>query len=297
MPEDNLDPAVDTQDPAVTAPAAPAAPVAPIAPVSIFTWKDKLNVDSKNSPTMQKFSDDKEGLTKAVESHLNLEKLLGYQKVPLPKDDTDIEGIRMFNKALGVPDTADGYQLKDAVVPDALKNITFDKKAFAETMLKRSVPPRYAAGLWEDYIQMSLSAYNKYTTENETHLAELVNGLRQEWGDAYDGNVELGQMVINKFSDNDETNDFITATMLKDPRGVKFLTKIGSQFAENQIGEFKYQRGFAFSPEAAQAELSKIRNDPNHPYLNPKATQEEHDAAVEYVNKLEAVVLKGKPQR
>ncbi len=275
-------------------PKAPAAPATP--PPFSGSWKKGLPADYINSPTLQKFEDTPDGLSKAMESHLNLERLLGHQKIPLPKDDKDVEGIKLFNKALGVPDTADGYQLKDAVIPDNLKNIgtEIDKRAFADVMLKRGVPPRYVNGLWEDYVQMSLAAANKYITDNDAHLAELSNGLRKEYGDAYDAKVELGQLVINKFSADDEMNDFITATMLKDARGVKFLANIGGQFAENQIGEFKYQRGFSFTPETAQAELSKIRNDPNHPYLNPKATTEEHMAAVEYVNKLEAVVLKGK---
>jgi len=290
---DNLDPTLDNQDPEVTPTPAPVP--APVAPV--FSWKSNLPPDYINSPTMQKFSDDKDGLVKATESHLNLEKLLGHTKVPLPKDDNDAAGIAIFNKALGVPTTADGYQLKDATIPDGIKNITFDKKAFAETMLKRGVPPRYAGKLWDDYVEMSLTSYNKYVTENENHLAEMTNGLRSEWGDAYDTNVELGQMVINKFSDNDEMNDFITASMLKDPRGVKFLARIGGQFAENKIGDFKYQR-FALSPDQAKEELDKIRNDPNHPYLNMKATPEEHTRAVEYVNQLEAIVYKAKqPQK
>lgn len=288
MTVDNLDPAVDNQDPAAPAPA-PAVPAAPAAPV--FSWKQGLPADYINSPTMQKFSDDKDGLSKAIESHLNLERLLGHQKIPLPKDDKDIEGIKLFNKALGVPDSPDGYGLKDAVLPESLKEMSFDKKTFAEVMHKRGVPPRYVNGLWEDYQAMTLGAYNKYNETNSAHLAELTNSLRAEFGDAYDSKVELGQMVINKFSADKDMEDFITASMLKDPRGVKFLAMIGSQFAENQIGSFKYQ-GFSFTPEQAKAELSKIRNDPNHPYLNPKATNEEHMAAVEYVNKLEAIAVK-----
>ena len=269
----------------------------PAAPPFSGSWKKGLPADYINSPTLQKFEDTPDGLSKAMESHLNLEKLLGHTKVPLPKDDNDLAGIKIFNAAMGVPATADGYQLKDVTLPEGIKDIAFDKKSFADIMLKRGVPPRYAGKLWDDYVEMSLGAYQKYTQANETHMAELTNSLRQEYGDAYDTNVELGQMVINKFSSDQEMNDFITTAMLKDPRGVKFLAKIGSQFAENKIGDFAYQK-FALSPEQAKAELDKIRNDPNHPYLNEKATPDEHARAVEYVNKLEAVVFKAaQPQQ
>lgn len=260
---------------------------------STFTWKDKLNVDIKNSPTLQKFEDTPEGLQKAVESHLNLEKLLGHEKVPIPKDVNDKEGWARFNKAMGIPDKPEGYSLKDVAIPEGIKDISFDKKTFAQTIHKYGLTPNQASGLWGDYTQLGLQAYQKAMDTHQTKLNELVNTLRQTWGDAYDSNVELGQLVLNKFADDQETNDWLTATFTKDPRGVKFLAKIGNQFAENKVGEFSYTR-FAFTPEQAETELQKIRNDPNHPYLNPKATDAEHTEAVAYVNRLEEIVLKAK---
>jgi hypothetical protein len=290
MPEpDNLDPNAGNQDP--VAPPAPAPAAAP----SAFSWKTNLPSDFANSPTMQKFSDDKDGLVKAIESHLNLEKLLGHNKVPLPKDENDIAGIAMFNKAMGVPDKPEGYGLKDPTIPENLKQMTFDKKTFAEAIHKYALTPKQANGLWQAYTEMTMQAYNKYAQGNEKQLTEMANALRQEWGDAYDTNVELGQMVINKFSDSAEMADFITASILKTPQGAKFLAKIGGQFAENKIGDFKYQR-FALTPDQAKAEIDKIMGDVNHPYMNAKATQEEHDRAVAYVNQLWEVVNKGKQQ-
>ena len=256
-----------------------------------FSWKSNLPPDYVNSPTMQKFSDDKDGLSKAVESHLNLEKLLGHQKVPLPKDENDVAGIQAFNKAIGVPDKPEGYNLKDPAIPESMKSMTFDKKTFSEAIHKFGLTPKQANGLWQAYTEMSMGAYNKYSAENQKQLGDMVNALRQEWGDAYDGNVQLGQMVINKFAESPEDADFITASLLKDPRGIKFMSKIGGQFAENKIGDFKYQR-FALSPDQAKSEIDKIMADPNHPYLNPKATNEEHDKAVQYVNQLWETVNK-----
>ncbi len=283
MPVENLDPAVDNQDPVVD-------PVASVTPA--FSWKSNLPSDFANAPTMQKFSDDKDGIVKVAESYLNLEKLLGHTKVPLPKDENDVAGIAAFNKAMGVPETADGYGLKDPAIPESMKSMTFDKKTFSEAIHKFGLTPKQANGLWQAYTEMSMGAYNKYTTDNNNALAQMVNGLRQEWGDAYDSNVELGQMVINKFADSPESADYITASLLKDPRGVKFMAKIGSQFAENKIGDFKYQR-FSFTPEQAKGEIDKILNDPKHPYNDPKATNEEHENAVRFVNSLYEAQSKG----
>lgn len=124
-------------------------------------------------------------------------------------------------------------------------------------------------------------------------MTGVVNAMRLEWGDAYDSNVQLGQLVINKFSDDQATNDFITATLVSDPRGIKFLSKIGAQFAENKVGDFKYSR-HSMTPEEAQKEIDLIRNDHNHPYNNDRATDGERQRAIDYVNALYAVIQKRK---
>jgi len=140
---------------------------------------------------------------------------------------------------------------------------------------------------------MSMEAYQKAVETHQKNLQQVVNQLRGEWGDTYESNVELGQMVINKFSGDKETEDFITSVLTKDPRGVKFLAKVGNQFAENKVGEFSYKR-FSLTAEQAQAEIDKIMADPNHPYKNEKASEAEHLRAIDYVNSLYAVITKAK---
>lgn len=246
---------------------------------------------------MQKFEDTPDGLAKAMESHLNLEKLLGHEKVPIPKGVDDKEGWARFNKAMGIPDKAEGYGLKDAQVPEGMAALKLNegKAIFADMVHKLGLRPDQAQGLWDSYAKMSMENYGKQLQAHQERVAEAVNQLKLQWGDQYKANVEMGQMVINKFSDDQETNDFITATLTQDPRGSKFLAKIGAQFAENKIGEFQLPR-FAASPESARNEIEKITKDPNHPYSNPKSSKAEHDQAVEYVNRLHAIVLKGKGQ-
>jgi len=262
-----------------------------------FSWKTKLDPDLANSPTMQKFDDSSEGLSKAVESHLSLEKLLGHEKVPIPKDINDVEGHNRLAKALGVPDKAEGYGLADPNMPKELveSGMTFDKQKFAETVHAFKLTPNQAKGLWKAYTEMSISAYTKALQEHQQGLQQTVNQLRSEWGDAYETNVDLGQMVINKFSSDQDTNDYLTSIMTKDPRAIKFLAQIGNQFAENKIGEFSYKR-FSLTPEQAQAEIDEIIKDPKHPYTSRDATPAEHERAVLYVNSLYSAIAKAKGQ-
>ena len=255
-------------------------------------WKSALRTDLKDSPLLQKFDDSPDGLNKAIESHANLEKLLGHEKVPIPKDVNDVEGWNRFSKAMGIPDKAEGYGLPDASLPEAMKGLAMDKQKFAEIVHAHKLTPSQAKGLWKVYNDINVESYNKAMGEQQKKITDTVNRLKGEWGDAYQTNVELGQMVINKFAEDQETNDYITAMLAQDARGVKFLAKIGDQFAENKVGEFSMKR-FTLAPEQAREEWIKIVRDQNHPYNNSKASQKERDAAIDYVNSLIKTATRG----
>ena len=289
---ENLDPSTGNQDPESSGTAVESAPATTTDAGSVASsWKTGLRTDLKDSPLLQKFEDTPDGLSKAFESHSNLEKLLGHEKVPIPKDANDIEGWNRFSKAMGIPDKANGYGLPDASLPEDMKGITLDKNQFAEVMHSHKATPAQAKGMWEAYQKINIEAYKKAVEGQQKQLTETVNRLKGEWGDAYNTNVELGQMVINKFSDDAEMNDYLTATLSKDPRGIKFLAKVGDQFAENKVGEFSMKR-FTLGPEEAQAEVDKLTKDLEGPYMNQrgKFTEREHQAAVDRVNALIASI-------
>lgn len=277
-----------TQEPNVASAATPAS-------TSTGGWKSQINTDLKNSPLLSKFEDTPEGLNKALESHANLEKLLGHEKVPIPKDAKDVEGWNRFAKAMGIPDKAEGYGIPDAKMPDGWNGAVPNKNEFAEIAHAHKLTPAQANGLWETFIRKNIEGYQSAVNAHKEQIVNTVNQLKGEWGDAYETNVELGQMVINKFSTDPEMNDFITATLSQDPRGIKFLARLGDQFAENKMGDFQMKR-FSLGPEQAQEEIHKIMNDPNHAYVNPKASAREHQAAVDYVNSLHASIAKARGQ-
>lgn len=157
-------------------------------------WKSALRPDLANSPFAQKFEDTPDGLNKAMESYGNLEKLLGHEKVPIPKDINDVEGWNRLSKALGVPDKAEGYGLADANIPKDLAQmgLTLNKNEFAEVMHAHKVPPAAVKGIWDIYQQKSIQSYKNAMAEHQKSLTDTINSLRGEWGDAYNTNVELG---------------------------------------------------------------------------------------------------------
>jgi len=256
-----------------------------------FRWKSKLSSDFANSPTMQKFSDDVAGFNEAVKSHLSLEQMLGHEKVPIPKGDDDTEGWNRFAKAMGIPDRADQYGLPDPQIGPEFEGLNFDKEKFASVMHQFKLTPGQAKGLWETFVETNKQAYGEAQKSYREQMKMTVDQLRGEWGDAYDSNVELGQMVINRFGGDKDAQDFITERLVSDPRGVKFLAQLGNQFAESKVGDFSHKR-FSLTPDQAQAEIDQIVADPNHPYNNDRMPQDQRDRAIDYVNGLYALLAK-----
>lgn len=277
--------------------AAPAAPVAePMVPS--VTWKSNLNTDLKNSPLVAKFDDSAEGLNKALESHANLESLLGHEKVPIPKGPEDAEGWNRFSKAMGIPDKAEGYGLADFKQPEGWpEGAGLSKDKFAEIVHAHKLTPGQAKGLWNAYQEESINSYKTAVNNLNEQLTNTVNELKGSWGDTYETNIELGQAVINKFSADQDSNDFITNQLAKDPRGAKFLASIGEQFAENKVPEFQLKR-FSLAPEEAQNEIDRMTQDLDGPYMNTKGkfTEKEHETAIARVNHLRQLIVKAKGQ-
>jgi len=246
---------------------------------------------------VQKFGDDPEGLSKFAEGYNNLEKLLGHEKVPIPKGDDDAEGWNRFQKAMGIPDAAEGYGLADAEMPEELQGLQLDKNAFAEAVHAHKLTPSQAKGLWGVYQDSMKQSYMKAVESQQASLNNTINQLRAKWGDAYETNVELGQTVINKFSNDPEMNDYLTSVLTQDPRGIEFLAKIGNQFAENKITDFQMKR-FSMAPDDAQKEIDELTHDINGPYHNQsdKFTEAQHMEAVHRVNMLRGLINKAKGQ-
>lgn len=290
---------LDNSAPAVADNASPATSVASAAPTTAPSggWKTTINTDLRNSPLLQKFEDTPEGLNKALESHANLEKLLGHEKVPIPKGIDDVDGWNRFSKAMGIPDKAEAYGLPDAAIPDSIKDMTLDKNKFSEIAHAHKLTPAQAKGLWETYVRENVSSYESARKAQQEQLNNTVNTLKGEWGDAYQSNVEMSQMVINKFSPDQETNDLMTSVVASDPRLIKAFAKIGEQFAENKVGEFQMKK-FSLAPEEAMSEVEKIKNDMEGPYMNQtgKWSSREHQAAIDRVNSLIAAARRGSGQ-
>jgi len=132
--------------------------------------------------------------------YANLEKRFGTppdQLVTLPKGPEDKEGLAAVMKALGAPDTPDGYkfEIPEGIAPeDATAASEFAKAMHAAGPF----PPAFVAqavNWWTSQVAARQEA-ELATAQQMTAAAETA--LKQEWGAAYETRkAEVGKLLMD----------------------------------------------------------------------------------------------------
>lgn len=286
MPEENSGSALMAGNPA-SAPAAgnSGAPGAPSAPpagdpgtppagdkpaASSGSWYDNIDdADLKGYVQNKGWKDPKE----LADGYRNLEKLLGGEKIPMPKGADDKEGWARVYDALGRPKTADDYKLQ---VPEG------DDGAFAKVAAGKfhelGLTAEQAAGLNAWWNETQQGRMTEYTQQTAAKAEADLQSLRSEWGAAYDENVEFGRRAAREYGlDQDKLTKIESA--LGTGEMIKLLAQIGrAQGESNFVDGGTGSKGFGMTPEAAQQRISALRADKDwtSKYLagNADATQE-----------------------
>lgn len=188
-----------------------------------------------------------------------LETLFGADKagrtIVMPKDDKDVEGLKAFRTKLGVPESADKYELPlPAGQGDELS------KAAASWFHEAGIPKTAAQAIttkWNAHIEALVKAeQTKAQTESEVQLQTL----KGEWGVEFDQKAEFARRFLKAAGWDDAKmakyeQAFGTATMLKD------FFQWGSKVGEPGFVSGDKGGGFTPGKEAIAAQIKALRDD------------------------------------
>lgn len=221
------------------------------APTSTGNWWDNIeDSDLKGYVANKGWKDS----TELARGYQNLEKLLGSEKLPMPKGDDDVEGWNKLYTKLGRPETPEGYGIKAAEGQDpTLANAAASK--FHELGLTEK-QGQALTNWWAEQSQGLLDAQSAAQAQSaEQAIAELKN----EWGNKYDENIELGRRAAREYGlDADALGKIEGALGTKGL--LDLMAKIGRGQGEAEfIGQGK--TSFGMSPEAARARIQALKGD------------------------------------
>lgn len=195
--------------------------------------------------------------TELANGYRNLEKLLGGEKLPMPKGDTDAEGWTRVYDALGRPKSADDYKLP---VPEG-GNPDFAKAASAK-FHELGISSKQANALAEWWNSTAQGQQEQMMQQSAAASQRDLDQLSREWGAAYDENIQLGRQAAREFGINGEM-----ASKLENALGTKglleFMAKIGRGFTEHEFEGGRSVNSFGMTPDAAKQRISALKADPD----------------------------------
>jgi hypothetical protein len=172
----------------------------------------------------------------------------------LPSED-DAEGYNNLYKALGRPDSPDGYNL----VPEGQQPTEFTS-AMAKLMHEHGLTQKQAQGLAQHYNEMASNLQAESLKQFEVESTNQMEALKKEWGTNYGHNVEMFKRGVKGLGVS--TDEFSTIEQaLGTKRAVEIFKNAASAMSEAQFRASNDSNPNFMSPDAAKVELDRLSND------------------------------------
>jgi hypothetical protein len=189
------------------------------------SWKDSLPDDLKSNSTLDRF-DTSEGI---VRSYLNLEKLIGTEKVPVPKEG-DNEGWDRYYKASGRPEKPDEYGFaKPEQLPEGMEYSPDIDKAFATKAHELGLNKKQAAALREWQLGIMSEGHKQQSSQTEIARSDGEAKLKSSWGRAYDQNLTIAKSELKKRATPEFVAYMETSGLGNHPAMAEFLYNVAKE--------------------------------------------------------------------
>ena len=160
-------------------------------------------------------------------------KLDGSVKVP-GEEATDKEKSSFFN-AIGRPETADKYEFTRPDLPAGIEYDEAQEKTFREAAHTLGLSQSQAKALFDDFNQNAVKAHKEYSDALEKTKEEAVVELKKDWGEKFDGNVEVARRAMSEFGGPEVVRFMETSGLGNNPILVKLFNQIGIAMSEDKL--------------------------------------------------------------
>jgi len=253
-----------------TEPTQPSVPVETPAEVasgsgSRSEFLQQLPEEIRDHPSLQSIND----VGNLGLSFVNAQRLIGADKIPLPKNPTEDDLSNIYSK-LGRPDEPSGY----AIQADGQILTEGDVNTYTDIAHKLGLSKAQANGILDYYrssIQQTTEAMSK---DSEQQRQQIEQSLKAEWGADYDAKVTQANRAVSDIAGED-----LLQMVLEDgtkvgnhPAFIKAFANFAdfknSVTKEDTISENSVN--YRMSPADAKAKIDTIMNDRSHAYWDRK---------------------------
>lgn len=147
--------------------------------------------------------------------------------VVIPKENATPEETAAYRKALGIPESPEGYELEEINLPEGMARDELLRKKFLDTAHQLHFTPAQVSGLYKMYQDYQIGFHNATLKSIDENREKAVNTLKNMWkGDSY-------QEKINKTVDTFRTS----LKHLSPPETIGGLEGVKEWFETNGLGD------------------------------------------------------------
>lgn len=207
------------------------------APATTYIKGDGSFADGWTNQLPEEFAGTRDSLAKfktfpdLVRAYDSANKLVGRKGVLLPTPESSTEEVTAFRKALGVPETADGYAepTKPAELPDGILWNDDIAKSYFEVAHRHNVSTEAMKELIQLNVkQREFEQQAQVESVNEVRHRGLAH-LRQQWGADFDRNIAVAQRAAALGGVDPNSYGW------RDPEVVKLVVRMANMMGEDKF--------------------------------------------------------------
>lgn len=242
-------------------------------------WRTALPPDIRAHGSLANFR----GVEELAKSWVNVQKLIGAEKLPLPgKEARPEEWDHVWNR-LGRPESPERYDLARPAAGAELPWSEDLEKQYRTLAHKTGLTQTQARALLDWYGGVASESLRAMREDGASAKAGLDAELRGEWGRDYAGNVETARRAARQFVGGDTALLDRVNAALGDAAMVRLFHRIGAAMAEDSL-RGDGQASLFGSPDAAKAEIAAVLGNAKHAYWD--GSHPEHRLAVARMERL-----------
>jgi len=208
--------------------------------------------------------------------HANAQKLIGRKGVFIPNDKSSSQEVADFRKAVGVPETPEGYQVKPEALPEGMQWSDDIAKPFLAVAHKHNVSQAALRELTTEFAKLE-SMKGKYAIDmaQANAVQEIREGtttLQTLWRDNFERNILKAQRAAALVGVDPARKGF------RDPEVVAGFVRLADMISEDKLVG---ATGGLSAVNSGPALASEIQTNPDHPLY--KKYQEGDPATVAMV--------------
>lgn len=219
------------------------------------SWRDGLPDDLKKDPTLAKFSD----TTNLAKSYIEMQKLIGQKNagaILKPGPNASIEEIKAFRESLGIPTEADKYDLgKFEGVNVPAETVKWAQKMGSDL----GIEPQAFNKVVTEYMKLEASVQAGLKTQAENKMKEGLGGLKKEWGEAYDQNMQKANFAAEKLGGKPLLEALMKYGAHNDPAVIKAFQEASKFYREDTLREGGIG-GDRVTPQELDAKISAVQS-------------------------------------